>query len=69
MVAARDGIRIAISLFVVVLVLVSAAGWNWLGTHLSRTQSVAGRGVLAAGIVAAGFALAVLWRRRPGDRP
>ena len=64
---ARSVIRLAISLFVVVLVAVSALGWVWAGTHLSPGQAVAGRAVLAAGVVAAGAALSLLWRWRPGE--
>ena len=63
---AHNVIRIAISLFVVVLVTVSALGWVWLGTHLSPAQAVAGRVVLTAGMIAAGAALSMLWRWNPG---
>jgi hypothetical protein len=64
---ARSVIRLAISLFVVVLVVVSALGWVWAGTHLSPAQALAGRVVLAAGVIAAGAALSLLWRWSPGE--
>ncbi len=67
MVGAHNVIRIAISLFVAVLVWVSVLGWVWAGTHLSPAQAVAGRVVLAAGMIAAGAALSMLWRWRPGN--
>ena len=66
---ARNIIRIAISLFIAVLVAVSALGWIWVGARLSPAQAVAGRVVLAAGVIAAGFALSVLWRWQPGNGP
>jgi hypothetical protein len=66
MFGAHNVIRLAISLFVVVLVWVSALGWIWAGTHLSAGQAVASRIVLAAGVIAAGAALSMLWRWRPG---
>lgn len=64
---AHNLIRIAISLFVVVLVGVSALGWVWVGDHLSPAQAVAGRVVLTAGIIAAGVAVSMLWRWNPGS--
>lgn len=67
MVAARTGVRIAMSIFVAVLVWLSVMGWRWVGTHLSPTQALAGRVVLAAGAAAAIGALGVLWRHRPAD--
>ena len=67
MFGAHNVIRIAISLFVVVLVWVSALGWIWVGTHLSSALALAARVVLAAGMIAAGAALSMLWRWSPGD--
>ena len=66
MFGAHNVIRIAISLFVVVLVWVSALGWIWAGAHLSPTLAFAARVVLAASVIAAGAALSLLWRWRPG---
>jgi drug/metabolite transporter (DMT)-like permease len=67
MFGAHNLIRAAISLFVVVLVCVSALGWVWVGEHLTPAQALAGRVVLAAGIIAAGGALSMLWRWNPGS--
>ena len=67
MFGAHNVIRIAISLFVVVLVWVSALGWIWVGTHLSSALALAARVVLAAGMIAAGAALSMLWRWSPGE--
>ena len=67
MLGAHNVIRIVISLFVAVLVLVSTLGWVWVGERLSPAQAVAGRVVLAAGMIAAGVALSMLWRWRPGS--
>ncbi len=64
---AHNLIRVAISLFVVLLVGVSSLGWVWVGNHLSPAQALAGRVVLTAGIVAAGAAVSMLWRWNPGS--
>jgi len=59
-------IRIAMSLFVVVLIAVSVAGWIWTGANQPPSQSVAARTVLGVGIVAGIAGLAALWRPRAG---
>ena len=66
MFGAHNVIRLAISLFVVLLVWVSTLGWIWVGSHLSPTLAFAARVVLAGGMIAAGAALSLLWRWRPG---
>ena len=58
-------IRLAISLFIVVLIVVSLAGWTWTGAHLVGSQALAGRVVLALGMLAGAIGLVALWRRRP----
>ena len=55
-------IRIAISLFVVLLIGVSVAGWIWAGSHQPFSQAVASRVVLSLGIVAGLIGLRALWR-------
>jgi hypothetical protein len=67
MLGAHNVIRILITLFVAILVVVSALGWVWVGTHLSSALALAARVVLAAGMIAAGAALSMLWRWSPSD--
>ena len=42
-----NAIRLAASLFILVLIGVSAMGWVWTGTHQPPAQALAGRTVLA----------------------
>ncbi len=53
-------IRIAISLFIVVLIAVSAAGWVWNGSQ-PFPQAVAARIVLALSGLAGVVGLVVIW--------
>lgn len=55
-------IRLAISLFLVVLIGVSATGWVWTGAHQTASQSLASRTVLTLGMLGGLGALWVLWR-------
>jgi hypothetical protein len=57
-------VRIVISLFILVLIAVSAAGWIWTGSHQPPLESEASRVVLTLGIVAGVAGLAALWRAR-----
>ncbi len=58
-------VRVAISLFVVILITISVTGWIWTGSHQAPAQSVASRLVLSLGILAGGVGLAAIWRARP----
>lgn len=55
-------IRLAISLFLVILIGVSAMGWIWTGAHQTASQSLASRTVLSLGMLGGLGALWVLWR-------
>jgi hypothetical protein len=57
-------VRIAISLFILVLIALSASGWIWAGSHQSASQSVASRVVLALCILAGLAGLRALWSAR-----
>jgi hypothetical protein len=61
-VTARSVIRLAISLFLLVLIAVATTGWIWTGRHQAPAQSIASRVVLTACILAAVAGLAALWR-------
>ena len=58
-------VRVAISLFVLVLIVVSAMGWVWTGSHQPPPKSTASRVVLTTGMLAGVFCLVTLWRARP----
>lgn len=62
---AMNVVRIAISLFILVVVAVAVTGWIWTGTHQTAAQSAASRIVLSACILAGMAGLAALWRVRP----
>jgi hypothetical protein len=60
---AMNVVRAAISVFIVVLLAISTAGWIWVGSHQSAAQATASRTVLGIGTLAALLALLALWRR------
>jgi hypothetical protein len=57
-----NAIRLAASLFILVLIGLSAMGWVWTGTHQPPSQALAGRTVLALGALAGVVGLFALWR-------
>ena len=60
-----NAIRLAASLFILVLIGLSAMGWVWTGAHQPPAQALAGRTVLALSALAGVVGLVALWRR-PG---
>jgi hypothetical protein len=57
-----NAIRVAASLFILVLIGLSAMGWMWTGTHQAPAQALAARVVLALGALAGVIGLLALWR-------
>ena len=57
-----NAIRIAISLFIVVLIALAILGWIWTGSHQAAAQAVASRVVLTLAALAGVIGLATLWR-------
>jgi hypothetical protein len=57
-------VRIAITLFILVVIAVSALGWIWTGSHQTPSESEASRVVLTLGVLAGVAGLAALWRAR-----
>jgi len=57
-----NAIRLAASLFILVLIGVSAMGCVWTGTHQPPAQALAGRSVLALAALAGVIGLVALWR-------
>ena len=61
---ARNVVRIAISLFIVLLIGVSSVGWVWTGAHQAAAPATASRVVLGIGILAGLVGLRSIWRTR-----
>jgi hypothetical protein len=57
-------IRITASLFILVLIGLSAMGWVWAGAHQPPDQVMAARTVLVLGALSGGAGLIALWRSR-----
>jgi hypothetical protein len=57
-------VRIAITLFILVVIAVSALGWIWTGSHQTPSESEASRVVLTLGVLAGVAGLVALWRAR-----
>ena len=55
-------IRLTASIFILVLIALSAMGWIWTGTHQPPAQAVAARIVLALAALAGVVGLVALWR-------
>jgi hypothetical protein len=58
-----NGVRAAISIFILVVIAVLVRGWIWTGQHQTAPQAAASHVVLALGIAATIIGLAALWRR------
>jgi hypothetical protein len=57
-------IRLLLSLFIVVLIVLAVLGWSWMGTHQSGAAALAGRFVLVLTAAAGVVGLAAVWRQR-----
>ena len=57
-------IRITVSVFIVILMVLTAMGWMWTGAHQPPAEAVAARLVLALAALAGVVGLIALWRRR-----
>ncbi len=57
-------VRLAISVFILVLIGVATTGWIWAGSHQTAAQSTASRVVLSACILAGIVGLTAIWRTR-----
>jgi len=60
---ALNGVRIAITLFVLVLLVIVTLGWRWTASHQQPPQRTASHVVLAISAVGGVFALWKIWRR------
>lgn len=59
-----NGVRIAISVLLVVLITLMILGLAWTSVHQTPTQAAASRVVLGLGGAAAILGLVVIWRPR-----
>lgn len=57
-------LRIAITLFILLLIGVSAVGWMWTGAHQTASQAMASRTVLGLGMLGGVSGVWILWKRR-----
>ena len=62
MVSPMTLIRVVMSIFVLLLISVSLAGWIWTGAHQSPPQANASRLVLTLGMVGGIVGLLAIWR-------
>jgi membrane protein YdbS with pleckstrin-like domain len=56
-------VRVAITIFVVLLLTVVTMGWIWTGSHQPPPLRTASQVVLAVSVFAGIFALARIWRQ------
>jgi hypothetical protein len=59
-----NAIRIIISLFIVVLIVIAAMGWHWTAGHQAPTQAAASHVVLGLAMLAGIAGVALIWRPR-----
>jgi hypothetical protein len=57
-------IRLAASVFILVLIALSVMGWVWAGTHQPADQVLAARTVLGLSALTGAAGLVALWRWR-----
>jgi hypothetical protein len=57
-------IRLAASVFILVLIVLSAMGWVWAGAHQPPDQALAARTVLGLSALTGVAGLVALWRWR-----
>jgi hypothetical protein len=59
-----NGVRIAITAFIVVLMITATTGFVWVGSHQTAGQAIASRTVLALCMVAGLIGVRSVWRSR-----
>jgi uncharacterized membrane protein YbhN (UPF0104 family) len=62
---AMNLVRILISLFMVILLVIIALGWSWTGSHQAPALAMASHVVLGIAALAGIYALVTLWRANP----
>ena len=59
-----NGVRIAITAFIVVLIITATRGFIWVGSHQTAAQAIASRTVLLLSIAAGIIGVRKVWRWR-----
>jgi hypothetical protein len=59
-----NGVRIAITAFIVVLIITATRGFIWVGSHQTAAQAIASRTVLLLSIAAGIIGVRKVWRSR-----
>ena len=59
-----NGIRVAITAFIVVLIITATTGFIWVGRHQTAAQATASRIVLVLSVVAGLIGMKNVWRSR-----
>ena len=59
-----NGVRIAITAFIVVLIITATRGFIWVGSHQTAAQAIASRTVLLLSIAAGIIGVKKVWRSR-----
>jgi hypothetical protein len=63
-VTAMNGVRLAITAFIAVLIVTATTGFVWVGRHQAASQAAASRTVLLLCIAAGLIGLRNIWRAR-----
>ena len=63
-----QGIRIALTVFILLLAAACVAGWFWTGSHQAPAQSAASRIVLTLSMAAGLAGLVTIWKHSQGIR-
>jgi membrane protein YdbS with pleckstrin-like domain len=61
----RNGVRVTISAFVLLLLIIVTLGWSWTTRHQPPALRLAAHIVLSLAAVAGVFALTRIWRNEP----
>lgn len=59
-----NGIRVAITAFIIVLIITATTGFIWVGRHQTAGQATASRIVLVLSVVAGVVGMRNVWRSR-----
>ena len=62
-----NALRVAISLFVGVLIAIALLGWAWTTSHQTPRQAIASHAVLGLGVLAGVAGVIASWWVRPGN--
>lgn len=62
-----NAIRLAISVFIGVLIAIAVLGWVWTGAHQTPAQSAASHLVLGLMMLVGVIGVIAVWRARPGN--